>query len=356
MKVSIITVCLNSEKYIEQTIKSILNQTYEDIEYIIVDGKSIDNTLSIIEKYKPLFGARLKVISEKDNGLYNAMNKGIRNSTGDLIGILNSDDWYEKDAIEQAVRKFEESNESIIYGGLLNIDEKSNKICRIRIPNYRELDLYNVNHPTVFVPKKIYDKYGVFLEKYKISADYELMLRFYKNKINFKYIPKIITNFRDGGISNTRKDLCKKEVFEIQQKNKLTQTMYPINPKINSELRFFWNSLIFKINEKSYNNIYIYGCGTHTERLLDYLPNNIKRNIKGVIDRDVKNKETFYNLNKYDINEVKDYAELIIISSFSFEFEIYKRLLKVVNKEKICRIYGADSVDEANKIIGNVIW
>lgn len=351
MKVSIITVCLNSEKHIEQTIKSVLNQTYKDIEYIIVDGKSNDNTLNIIEKYKPLFKGRLKVISEKDNGIYDAMNKGIGYSTGELIGIINSDDWYEKDAVENAVKHYKGNN--VIYGAMLIW--KENSIIKMQIRPHTELEKAMIGHPAVFVPKKIYIKNGVFSTKYKLASDYELMLRLYQLKIEFTYVPKILANFRDGGASAKNEKITDNETALIKKEYGYDKCNYTIDADNNIQSKFYWNRLIRNINNNPYNNIYIYGRGNHTKLLIEYIKDKINKQIKGIIDRKIENKqEKFLGIyDQYEIEEIKDKADAIIISSISYEYDIYNRIKNLNNKVDIIRIYGVDSIEEANKIISD---
>jgi len=200
MRVSIITPCLNSEKTIRQTIESVLNQTYKNIEYIIVDGGSTDHTINIIKEYIPLFHGRLKYISEKDSGIYDAMNKGIRMSKGKLIGIINSDDFYEVTAVEKAVECFDCEKEQIIYGYLRVLDLKG-RTSLLKV-HHEELKDKMIPHPTCFVARKVYKKYGLFTKKLKIASDYEFMLRVKKNRtVEFIQIPEILANFRAGGIS-----------------------------------------------------------------------------------------------------------------------------------------------------------
>lgn len=351
MKVSIITVCLNSEKHIEQTIKSVLNQTYKDIEYIIVDGKSNDNTLNIIEKYKPLFKGRLKVISEKDNGIYDAMNKGIRYSTGELIGIINSDDWYEMDTVEYVVKHFNGNN--IIYGALLFW--RDNNIDRLQIKSHKELEKSMIAHPTVFVPKIIYDKYGVFDTNYKLAADYELMLRYYKTNVKFTYISKVLTNFRLGGATTQNEIKSENETRIIKKKYYCNEDNYSIAPENNIQSKYLWDVLVNKIKSKKYNNIYVYGRGGHTQELLKYMKPEIKTKIKGIVDREIQNKDDkFLGIyNQYKIEEIQDKADAIIISSISYEYDIYNRIKKLKDKMDILRIYSVDSVEEANEIISD---
>lgn len=207
IKVSIITVCYNSEATIEQTIKSVLDQTYSNIEYIIIDGDSTDSTLSIIDKYRTAFEDRLKVISEKDDGIYYAMNKGIGLATGELIGIINSDDWYEKDAVENIVKSYEEDHANpytVYYGKTGMICD--GKLLRIEQSSHEKLEEEMISHPSCFVTSKTYKEFGIFDTKYTSVADYDLMLRYIRsNKVSFIPVDKHIANFALGGMSSTGK-------------------------------------------------------------------------------------------------------------------------------------------------------
>ncbi|MBI4945708.1 MAG: glycosyltransferase [Bacteroidetes bacterium] len=206
MKISIITVCFNSADTIETTLQSVLNQDYGDIEYILVDGKSSDNTLSIIEKYKSRIA---KIISEKDDGIYFAINKGISTATGDVVGILHADDFYaDEKIISRVVKELSEKKTDSIYGDLQYVSrENPQKIIR----NWRSgayypklfLKGWMPPHPTFFVKRKCYEQFGAFNTLFSFSADYELMLRFlYKHKISTSYIPEVLVKMRTGGKSN----------------------------------------------------------------------------------------------------------------------------------------------------------
>ncbi|MDD6070718.1 MAG: glycosyltransferase family 2 protein [Clostridiales bacterium] len=204
MLFSIITVCLNSEKTIERTIKSVLEQSCQDYEYILVDGESTDHTLDIIHRYEPLFGGRMKVISEPDQGIYDAMNKGIRSASGELIGIVNSDDFYEKDALEKIAKAYKGYDYSILYGMLRTISD--GKEVMVYIKNHEFLKEDMITHPTCFVTRKIYERFGGYSLKYPYSADYEFMLRMKQEKeVRFTEIYSIISNFSLDGVSGGTK-------------------------------------------------------------------------------------------------------------------------------------------------------
>ncbi len=202
MKVSIITPTFNSAETLEDTVKSVLFQNYPDIEYIIIDGKSTDNTLDIVKKYKID-----KVISEPDKGIYDAMNKGIRLASGDVVGILNSDDIYvSKNVIDKVVKAIKEVD--CCWGNLLYVDRKDeNKVIRKWFSSEYKEGLFKKGwhppHSTFFVKKSVYDKHGVFNLNFKIAADYELMLRFLeKHKIKSSFIREILVKMKIGGTSN----------------------------------------------------------------------------------------------------------------------------------------------------------
>ena len=203
-KVTIITPCLNSEDTIRQTIESVLHQTYTNIEYIIIDGKSTDNTINIIKEYIPLFRGKLRYISEKDSGIYEAMNKGIRMSTGSLIGIINSDDFYDNNAVENIVLHMTDDKYQVLYGYCRLMS--GNRVTGIVKYNHEDLKNGMIPHPTCFVTRKAYQDFGLFLRSFNIVSDYEFMIRLYDSKkVVFTQIKEVIANFRTGGISYNMK-------------------------------------------------------------------------------------------------------------------------------------------------------
>lgn len=200
--ISIITVCYNSEKTIERTIRSVLEQAYDNYEYLIIDGGSKDETLEIIKAYEASFAGKLLVISEPDQGIYDAMNKGISMAKGELIGIINSDDYYEKDALSVMAEEYRKlgSEYGILYGFQRNYD-KGREISTV-LYHHDYLEDQMITHPTCFVTRQVYRDFGKFSLDYKSSADYEFMLRMFDNKkVEFRPVYKIITNFALGGMS-----------------------------------------------------------------------------------------------------------------------------------------------------------
>lgn len=209
MTFSIITICYNSEKTIERTLKSVLNQSYKDYEYIIVDGASSDSTNDIVKKYEPLFEGRMKWQSEPDKGIYNAMNKGIKRATGTIVGIVNSDDWLEPNALSVVFDAYNQNNrdKNTLYCGGINYCDISGKVKQMPV-NYkafkRQVSLYvmsGIRHPATFVPMDVYMKIGLFNEKMKLSADQDFVLRCYYGGVSFCEINHILSNMAGGGIS-----------------------------------------------------------------------------------------------------------------------------------------------------------
>lgn len=206
MKVTIITPTFNSAIYLEDCIRSVLSQRYKNIEHIIVDGKSTDGTLDIIKKYEAHLG---KCISETDRGMYDAINKGIKLATGDIIGILNSDDMLNgEDVIEAIVKTFQEQNTDTLYGDLEYVEaDNINKIYRIwkGMPYKRSLFHrgWMPAHPTFYMKRSLVEKYGGYENHYYSSADYEFMARYlFTHKVSSYYLPKLIVKMRRGGQSN----------------------------------------------------------------------------------------------------------------------------------------------------------
>ncbi len=208
MKISIITTTYNSASTVADTFESVLRQTYTDIDYWVIDGGSTDGTLDIVKAYQEKFEGRMNYVSEHDHGIYDAMNKGLRLCTGDVVGILNSDDYYTSDdVLETYAKEFADKDIDAVYGDIHFINAANpNKIVR-----YYSSSLFSPfwlrfgfmpAHPSFYVRKGVYDKYGVYSLDYLIAADYDMMVRlFYKHHIKALYIKKDVVTMRTGGMS-----------------------------------------------------------------------------------------------------------------------------------------------------------
>lgn len=217
-KISIITPCYNSLASIKKTINSVINNQNIMLEYLIIDGGSTDGTYKFIKELK---STNIRIISEKDHGPYDAMNKGIRNATGEIIGIINSDDWYEPKIISKILNIFDLNKNIDLIHGDMNI-WKDNKFIRVQKP--REINRYQllkgmpINHPTCFVRKEIYHKYGLYDITYRICADSEFVFRLWSEGVGICYLPEVISNMNLGGLSDRMKITSAFESFNIKRK------------------------------------------------------------------------------------------------------------------------------------------
>lgn len=240
LKVSIITVCFNSDETIKDTIESVLSQDYTEIEYIIVDGVSTDNTLNIISEYSNKIS---KVISENDKGIYDAMNKGIQQSTGDIVGILNSDDFFENSfVISDVIKHFKsEPDVSMVFGDVVFVDPKNTQnITRFySSENFRCWKLrfgWMPPHPATFIKKSAYNQVGDYILDYKISADYELFVRMLiVHKLAYSRINQVIVRMRTGGISTSgikNSFLLNSEIVKACKRNRVYTNLFFVLLKI----------------------------------------------------------------------------------------------------------------------------
>ena len=203
--ISIITVCFNSEKTIKKTLDSVLAQTYKNYEYVIIDGKSSDNTLKIIESYVPLFKGKLRYISEKDTGIYNAMNKGISNCNGELVGILNSDDFYGINTLQLVAEKYKEEKYPfiVINGDMERVDKNDKVVFRYRFSEKLVENKECFGHPSMFAAKAVYDRIGVYDETYKLAADGDWQYRAHEDpQVKYVLVPEVFNHMREGGASD----------------------------------------------------------------------------------------------------------------------------------------------------------
>ena len=206
MRVSIITVCFNSAPTIRDTIESVASQTFQDIEYIIVDGASKDETVAVAREYGDTI---TQLVSERDEGIYDAMNKGISLATGDVVGMINADDFYASvSAIERVVEAFSDDQAGACFGDLCYVDQKNTD----RIVRYWKAGPYRKGafsrgwcppHPTFFVRRQVYEELGTFDQRYAIAADFEFMMRVMeRGAVKTSYIPEVLVNMRLGGTTN----------------------------------------------------------------------------------------------------------------------------------------------------------
>ena len=245
MKVSIITCTYNSAKTVADTIRSVNAQTYPNIEHIIVDGLSKDNTLEIVKQYA---GERQVIKSENDNGIYDAFNKGIKMATGDIIGVLNSDDFFTSDnIIEQVVNAFNKENIDAIYGDIhfVNPDNLNKCVGYYSSKSFSPWMMrmgFMFAHPSFYVKREYYENIGLYKTDYKIAADFELLLRFVvKNKIKCKYLPIDFVTMRTGGASTEgikSKNIINKECIRACKEN-----------GYYSNMLFMWLRIVYKTVE-----------------------------------------------------------------------------------------------------------
>jgi len=243
LKVSIITVAFNSAKTIEGTIQSVLSQDYPDIEYIVVDGGSTDGTVPIIERYQNRI---TKWISEKDRGMYDAMNKGIAMATGDVIGILNSDDIYmNTHVISDLMALMQAKKAQVVFADLILVDQNDdNKILRYYDSSHFHPNKFQHGwmpaHPTVFVKRELYDVVGPFSTTYQIAADYEMLIRILAiQRARYAYLPKPVVRMRSGGASTaglSRNWILNKEIVRACRENGIYSNMAMLLLKIPAKL------------------------------------------------------------------------------------------------------------------------
>jgi glycosyltransferase involved in cell wall biosynthesis len=252
MLVSILTVTLNSHLTIEDTIKSILGQTYKNIEYIIIDGGSTDGTLDIVNKYK---GRISKVISEPDKGIYDGMNKGIKLAAGDVVGFLNADDmFYDTTVIQRITSTFENDLIDCVYGNLVYVSRRDlNRITRIWKSRDFSKGLFEKSwtpaHPTFYCKKSLYERFGLYRTDLKIAADTELMYRFLqKYHIRSKYINADFIRMRDSGMSN--RGIKSTFIITREMKRAIVENGGQFNLIKYLFFKFLKISEFFKIHEK----------------------------------------------------------------------------------------------------------
>ena len=252
MKVSIITVCFNSDKTIEDTLKSVSNQTYKNIEHIVIDGNSSDKTNSIIEKFSDSVSIH---VSEPDKGLYDAMNKGIKLATGDIVGILNSDDIFASDdSVANLVSGFDDSVDGV-YSDLVYVKEQNlSKITRLYSSKIFKKNLIRFGimlpHPTFYVRKSCYEKFGYYKTDYRVAADFELIARFISKNIKLNRINSVTVKMREGGISSSGLAWRVHQNFEIVKAcraNNINTNIFLVMLKLPYKLATLLTRFVIKV-------------------------------------------------------------------------------------------------------------
>lgn len=242
MKLSLITVTFNSASTIKDTIESVLAQTYKDYEYLIIDGASKDGTVDIIKSYEPLFKGKMKWISEKDKGMYDGINKGIRMATGDVVGIINSDDFYHRADIFSIINKAFEESPSVqsIYGDVRFVrpDNLDKTVRYYSSKNFKPSKFrwgWMPAHPTFFTYRKNFEKFGCYKVDYKIAADFELLTRFLRSHaLSSKYVPVDFMKMRTGGKSTSGLKsnwVLNKEIVRACKENGIYTNMFMLSLK-----------------------------------------------------------------------------------------------------------------------------
>jgi len=343
MKFTIITVCLNSSNTIEKTINSVLSQKYNNIEYIIIDGGSIDGTVDIIKKFSKKIDYWS---SEPDGGIYDAMNKGISKATGDVISFLNSNDWYENGIFEIIDKVFKENLCDMVCGRVNFI--QNGQIIGQTAHTVSSKDFYIgmiYPHSAMFSKKEVFKKYGLFNTTYKICADYDWLLRVYNENIKIQFIDYIFSNFALGGISGSSetaeetKEICLKnlphELYEkyydkILERYILNKSYFVCNEvsaklnckKINGEQ---YVKLLQKFNVKNQCNIF--GVGIKAYDCLNFL-NSLNIYVINIYDNDInKQGKLFEGLVIKSKDEI-DISIPTVITSYHYEREIEKEFIK----------------------------
>jgi len=259
IEVSIVTIVFNGEREVEQTIKSVVLQNYSPVEYIIIDGNSTDNTINIVNKYKSKIDT---IVSEPDDGIYDAINKGITLCKGDLIGLIHAGDSYAPGAIKNVVDAFIETNADVIYGNMFSREITNvGTITKHHVADHSKLkNNMSIFHPSTFIKRQCYLNHGLYNTKYILAADYDYLLKLFLLGKHYYHINKPIANFLQGGLSGSNFPLSVKDNFNIRRQNlnylyAMKYFMYQIVKHYYYYWRFKLITSIIGIN--NYNNLKI---------------------------------------------------------------------------------------------------
>ncbi len=347
-RVSIITVSYNSVKTIELTMQSVLHQSYQDIEYIVIDGASTDGTQKVIEKYADKISY---YVSERDDGLYYAMNKGIEKATGDIIGIINSDDWYAETAVEDVVKCFNQSNPEAVYGLTVMVSEDGAE----RIGKIKQVENFwyqmPFQHPSVFIKKDVYKRLGGFNTNYRVASDYDFLLKCYSENVRFAYCDKVIAYFRRGGISDIHREVGCKEDYRISM-SYIDKCPYKelILPRIKES--YDWSCFDIALNKKkgmlskllyeyfkeTIMSVSIWGTGVWGEKCYKILKGEGVE-ISNFVDNDAaKENMELYGVKIISPKQLHDMNQYVLIAVKECGEEIRSQLEDISNKLKCVSI------------------
>ncbi len=277
MRISIVTVCYNSAGTIERTIKSVIGQNYDNVEYIVIDGGSTDGTVDIIKKYEQNISYW---VSEEDGGIYDAMNKGIEHATGEIIAFLNSDDWYEENILGEIAWRFREPKLQVLCGDIYF--HRNDKVERSHISKGKiEQEIrycMGYHHSAMFVRKLLFIQFGKFDTQYKIVADYDWLLRVYDGHVNIMVVDKIFTNFSYGGISSRYET----QNQHLQERKKASISSLERNTELKEEEKQKWRK---EIEVKCIEDGYSYKFALILDAILTGTDERMLIDAKRIFDR-----------------------------------------------------------------------
>lgn len=340
LKISIITVCLNSVETIERTIISVLSQTYTNVEYLIIDGASTDGTCEVLNKYKDRLAY---YCSEPDGGLYHAMNKGLQHATGDIIAFLNSDDWYVEDALSCVGAQFERTKADVLCLGVTRENEngeRNDRYSKVRIDE-KGFERLEVFHPATFAKKSIFDEIGDFNTGYQLAADYDWLVRMKRHGYMIECINQVTTYYSDGGLSS-------KYWYEAQDESRQIDLRFAQSKEERADIdAIYENKKVYRkyyemleqkqlcyidaedMKQHIHGRVYIFGAGNMGKECRQLLQQNHIR-IRGFIDN---NKAMWGKmLEGYPVispSEIDIENDVVVITVMQYEEEIKKQLIQM---------------------------
>lgn len=333
MKISVVTVVYNGEDSIERTINSVLNQEGADIEYIIVDGASTDSTMDIIQKYRSNIS---HVISEPDHGIYDAMNKGLKLASGDIVAFLNSDDWYETNVLKFIADAFENRNVDILCADARMIGEYGNWIRKAELDKRIIIKQLPTSHQAIFATRQWFEEIGGFDTNYVVSADYEWVTRSIVNGCRIDVFPVLVVNYSLGGMSTRYGEISQKEIRNIasqyytdtpiENDMKRYYLYEDLLHKSRQEGKGFWDEA--RVDLPADKEIFIFGTGKggmNSYKLLDKLGYTVS----GFIDNHLREDRMELDGKTIQLpNALKVGRDFVVISSARYKDDMKKQLME----------------------------